>query len=430
MRWLDWFLSLFRPRLVTRKIASLSAARTSTDAAVREETIDTSGGPLKPYHHRRALRDPRLLPKPQQPPVWPPFKRPKCFVRQEADRLFSETLRTNNRALRDLTTDEEQLQRYGLPVWKTEQELAAALGITVGQLRHFSIHRQRETSPHYVTFALKKRSGGTRLIHAPKRKLKGLQRRLNELLIGRLPVSQAAHGFRVGRSVATNAGPHVGKPVVVKLDLQNCFPSIGFGRVRGLLIALGYGYPLATALAVLVTEAPRQPVEIDGKLYHVPVGPRACVQGAPTSPGICNAVLCRLDRRLSGLARKRGFAYTRYADDLTFSGDDASGVKVLVALVSRIVKEEGFQLNRKKTRILRKGRCQRVTGVIVNDKLGLSRKERRRMRAGLHRLANADSISPSEVKRLQGKIAYLQMINAAQAAPLKKALERITAAQG
>ena len=79
---------------------------------------------------------------------------------------------------------------------------------------------------------------------------------------------------------------------------------------------------MAAALAVLMTEAPRQPVAAEGKLYHVPTGPRVCVQGAPTSPGLCNAILLRLDRRLPGLARKHGFAYTRYADDLTFSGND------------------------------------------------------------------------------------------------------------
>jgi reverse transcriptase-like protein len=100
---------------------------------------------------------------------------------------------------------------------------------------------------------------------------------------------------------------------------------------------------------VLMTEAPRQPVAAEGKLYHVPTGPRVCVQGAPTSPGLCNAILLRLDRRLSGLARKHGFAYTRYADDLSFSGDDAARVSKLMKLVPQIVAGEGFTVNAEKT---------------------------------------------------------------------------------
>ena len=90
--------------------------------------------------------------------------------------------------------------------------------------------------------------------------------------------------FVKGRSVATNAAPHVAKPVVIKLDIADCFPTIHVARVRGLLIGCGYSYPVAQTLAVLMTEPPRQPVEVEGTLYHVPVGPRVCVQGAPDQP--------------------------------------------------------------------------------------------------------------------------------------------------
>ncbi|MBN1912570.1 MAG: RNA-directed DNA polymerase [Pirellulales bacterium] len=422
MSFLDWLKSLFRPKPATRIVAGLSAADTSADAAKVREVVDTSGGPLKPGHCRRALRDSRLLPKPKpksQGYVWPRPPKPKYLDRSEADRLFSTTLRCRDRNLRDLLPDPEQLDRYGLPLWQTEADLAEALGISVGMLRHYSLHRIRETTPHYVTFAIPKRSGGERLIHAPKRRLKAIQRRLHELLVSRLPVSAAAHGFRSGRSVATNAHPHINKAVLIKLDLKDCFPSIHFGRVRGLLVALGYGYQVATVLAVLMTEPPRQPVEIDGKLVYVPVGPRSCVQGAPTSPGLCNAVLLRLDRRLAGLARKYGFAYTRYADDLTFSGDDTAKIKLMITLSSKIVREEGFSLNRQKTRVLRRSRRQTVAGVVVNSTVGLSRRDRRRLRAEIHQLSQAAKPPDSHrVQRLAGKLAYLHMLNADQAAPL------------
>jgi hypothetical protein len=282
-----------------------------------------------------------------------------------------------------------------------------------------SQHRNRETVPHYVTFAIPKRSGGERLIHAPKRRLKTVLRTLDRLLVSKLPKSEQAHGFIRGRSIATNAAPHVGKAVVLHFDIKDCFPTIHFGRVRGLLIALGYSYPVAAALAVLMTESPRQPVSAGGKLYHVPTGPRVCVQGAPTSPGLCNAILLRLDRRLSGLARKHGFAYTRYADDLSFSGDDKAKVAKLMKLVPQIVAGEGFAVNADKTRILRAGRRQRITGVVVNKAMGLSRQERRKLRAALHRQKVAGAAADaSERLRLHGKLAYVFMLNRVQAVAL------------
>jgi retron-type reverse transcriptase len=232
-----------------------------------------------------------------------------------------------------------------------------------------------------------------------------------------------------GRSIRTGAEHHVGKPVLVHLDLKDFFPSVHFARIRGLLIAVGYGYEVATSLAVLMTEAERQPVEVNGSLYHVPVGPRYCVQGAPTSPGLCNAVALRMDRRLSGVARRFGCAYTRYADDITFSfneGGDHSAKQVigLCSLASRIIREEGFSVNKNKTRIMRSGQRQTVTGVTVNRVLGLSRKERRRVRAAVHQLQRrkADGETDRVRRHLRGKIAYVNMLNPDQAKPLHASL--------
>lgn len=385
------------------------------DLAITEEVIDTSGAPLKEGHLRRAWRDPRLLPKSR---LW---KRRKVMTPQEAARLFSSTMRTRDRKLRDLLPDEEQLKRYGLPLWKTEEEVAAALGISLKELRFYAIHRERDRFFNYVRFAIPKRGGGHRVIMAPKRRLKVVQRRLLELLARKLPVSEHAHGFRTGRSTRTNAQPHVGKRIVIRVDLKNFFPTVTFGRVRGLLISLGYGFPVATALACLMTEAERQPVELDdGTLVHVPVTNRHCVQGAPTSPAICNALVLRLDRRIAGLARKFGVSYTRYADDLTFSGDlDHKQARKLVHDATSIVEAEGFTVNAGKTRYLRRARCQTVTGAVVNDQLGLSRNDRRRLRAMLHHQAigkvpHDQHGEPVSGARLQGKLAYLKMLNAAQ----------------
>ncbi len=416
----DWVKSLFggsRKRDISRLSSTATGeALEGTDAV--EERVLVSGGPLKEHHRRLALRDKRLLPKIKSPARAMGFtKKKKVMSASEAERLFGGTMRTRNRNLRDLLTDEDQLKRYNLPTWKTEEDVANALGISLKELWFFAIHRERERQPHYVTFAIPKRSGGKRLIMAPKRRLKAIQRKLLALLVEKLPVSENAHAFRRGRSIRTGAEPHVGKRFVLKLDLKDFFPSVTVTRVRGLLIAYGYSFPVATTLSVLMTEAERQPVEVDGEIFHVPVGLRHCVQGAPTSPGICNAMLLRLDHRLAGLAKKHGLVYTRYADDLSFSGDlDRAAAHRIRMTANRIVEEEGFVVNPEKTRLMGKGSRQAVTGVIVNEILGLSRQERRRLRASQHGLrALGDGDHEKMQRQIRGKLAYLAMLNPQQA---------------
>jgi retron-type reverse transcriptase len=414
MGFVDWLKDLFRPKLV-RDVSRLDRESASLDAV--QEVVRLESGPLKPGHRRVVRRDARLLPKPKQKGLR--TKRKKWMGAGEARRLFSGTLRTRNRHIRDLLPDEAQLRHYGLPLWRTEEDVAAALAIPVKELRFFSIHREAERVPHYVTFSIPKRSGGRRLIMAPKRRLKALQRKLLPLLVDKLPVSTHAHGFRTGRSIRTGAEPHVGKAVVLKMDLADFFPSVTSVRVRGLLIALGYGYPVAALLATLMTEAERQPVELNGVRFHVPVGPRACVQGAPTSPGLCNAMVRRLDLRLAGLARKHGFTFTRYADDLCFSGGSLEALQELRAGAKRLIETEGFRVNEAKTRVARRGRRQQVTGVVVNETLGLSRQERRKLRAAIHQ-AHKQGVAPEAAARIEGRLAYLSMLNPAQAAALRK----------
>ncbi|MDQ7823795.1 MAG: reverse transcriptase family protein [Candidatus Eremiobacteraeota bacterium] len=411
---LDWLKRMVSPP-PKRSVARLQAVPES-DVDLVFETVDVSGGPLREHHRRQAFRDGRLLPKKKQ--IFGGGKHPSYMPAREARRFFSSTMRTHDRSIRDLLADEEQLKRYGLPLWKTEKDLAGALGISPGELAFFSIHREMERSPHYVTFSIPKSSGGARVIMAPKKRLKELQRRLLQALVEKLPVSPCAHGFIRLRSTVTGARPHAGRQVVVNMDLKDFFPSVHFGRVRGYLVALGYGYVVATVLAVLMTEAERQPVDVEGTIYHVPVTPRYCVQGAPTSPGICNAIVHKMDRRLSGYGKALGFTYTRYADDLTFSGDDLSQVKALLGGAARIVSEEGFTVHPGKTSVMRKGRRQTVTGIVVNKVPGLSRKERRRIRARIHRFQKS-SPAAEELRSLRGKLAYLSMINLEQAEKLK-----------
>ena len=410
-RFLAWLRGVFGGKPAPLALPAPTVARPPDAPAPTPAPVKTRGRWRK-HQRREAVRDARLLAKPPSTRAWNQ-PAPKVIPVGEARRLFAGTQRTRNQDLRTLATDRAQLAAYGLPVWDSELDLAKALGITVGTLRHFSIHRQRERVPHYLAYAIPKRSGGTRIIHAPKQRLKAILRTVQRELVGKLPVSTHAHGFVTGRSVKTGALPHVRKQVVMRLDLADFFGTVTMARVRGYLIALGYGYPVATTLATLCTEAERQPVDVDGILFHVPVGPRTCVQGAPTSPGLCNAIVHKLDRRIAALAARAGFAFTRYADDLTFSGDSVNAAHKLRKQVERVIAEEGFVVNTKKTRIMTRGGRQRVTGVTVNKVLGLSRTERRKIRAMLHKN------DPAQHAHVQGLLAWVEMLNPEQAAKLR-----------
>ncbi len=320
--------------------------------------------------------------------------------------------------LNDRQSDVAKLEQLGLPVVATAAELAGALGIEVPRLRWLAFHTEVATRLHYVHFEVPKRSGGVRRLSAPHASLAQTQQWIFREILNKLPVEEMAHGFVRGRNVLTNAQPHVGQPVILNLDLENFFPSISWVRIRALFQRLGYSGAVATILALLCTECPREAVEYAGTHYYVATGPRGLPQGASTSPALSNQIARRLDRRLKGLADKMGLVYTRYADDLTLSGPAELNSKVgyLMARVRHIAGEEGFRINSKKTRVLRRNTAQTVTGVVVNEKVNLSRRELRRLRAILHQAAktgleaqNRDE-QPHFAAWLRGKIAYVRMV--------------------
>jgi retron-type reverse transcriptase len=325
------------------------------------------------------------------------------------------------------------LEASGLPLLSTPSELAEALGLSISRLRWLAFHAEAATRVHYVTFEVPKKSGGTRRLSAPHRSLAAAQRWILDRIVGMLPIEPEAHGFVPGRSILTNATPHSGRSVVVNLDLKDFFPSIGFRRVRSVFRRAGYSPAVATILALLCTESPRREVVYDGTTYHVATAPRGLPQGASTSPGLSNLVARRFDRRLSGLAKKLGIQYTRYADDLTFSGDDAFKSKVgyLMARVRHIAEAEGFLVNESKSRVLRRNTAQVVTGLVVNDRPGVARDEVRRLRAILHR-AKTEGLDaqnrenhPNFRAWLQGKIAYVGMARPEVARRLLVELESV-----
>lgn len=221
---------------------------------------------------------------------------------------------------------------------------------------------------HYRYKVLPKRPGSFRLIEAPKSRLKRLQRQILTWILDKIPPHPAAHGFLQGRSIRTFVSPHVGRRVVLRMDLQDFFPAIRAARIQTIFRTMGYPELVADLLGGICTNAtPRdiwtQPgLEIDRlnlcdlrTLYSRPHLP----QGAPTSPALANLCAYRMDCRLSGLAEKAGAVYSRYADDLAFSGDDefARGVERFSTHVAAILLEEGFPVT-----IARHASCARACG--------------------------------------------------------------------
>jgi len=330
----------------------------------------------------------------------------------------------------DLPGAEERAAENELPPLDGPRQLAEALGLTIGELRWLAFHREAATSIHYRRFFIPKRDGTKRAIWAPLPRLKAAQRWVLRNVVERLLVHGAAHGFLAGRSTVTNAAKHAGARVVVKIDVRHFFPTVTLPRVKGLFRKAGYREQVATLLALLCTEAPREIVEQDGKTYYVALGPRALPQGAPTSPAITNALCLRLDQRLTGLAAKLGWRYTRYADDMTFSlpvghkGPPRLGV--LLGLVRTIVNAEGFTLHPDKTRVSRSGGRQAVTGLVVNGSGGprVPRALRRQLRAAAHNRAKGKPLHEGESSaRLAGMAAYVYATDPALGARLLAAFK-------
>jgi len=332
----------------------------------------------------------------------------------------------------DLAEPEARAAENELPKLDKPGDLAQALGLTIAELRWMGFHREAATGVHYRRFEIRKRSGGMRPIWAPLPRLKAAQRWILREIVEHLPVHGAAHGFLPGRGILSNAQVHTQSKLVLNVDLQSFFPTVTWRRVKGLFRKAGYRDQIATLLALLCTEAPREVVEHNGETLYVALGPRCLPQGAPTSPAITNALCMRLDRRLTGLATSLGWRYTRYADDMTFSlplthkGDPKLGN--LLGALHMVVAAEGFAINPEKTRVARPGARQKVTGLVVNGAgtPRVPRELRRRLRAAVHNLEQGKPIQEGDsVARLAGYAAFVHMTDAKQGAALLERLGKL-----
>ena len=288
--------------------------------------------------------------------------------------------------LNEQESNQELLNANNLFLIKDAKDLTSKMGISLKALRFLTYTQKLSPKRDYVHFQMAKKTGGFREISAPKPQLKRLQYWILENILNKVAVDEKAHGFVAKKSIVTNAKPHIGKAVVINCDLENFFPTLTYGRVKGLFRSLGYSHELATIFAILTTEAEQKEVLVDGERLFIYTGKRYLPQGSPASPMITNLICRKLDKRMSGIAQTLGFTYTRYADDMTFSSDSYEKINNMLYWIKGIVKEEGFILHPTKTKIMKKGSRHEVTGVVVNEKLSVNRKELKKFRALLYQI--------------------------------------------
>jgi len=338
---------------------------------------------------------------------------------------------------------------WEVPLIASAGALADWLNLTPGELdwfadlKNLAARRGTQAVTHYHYKVLSKTSGSLRLIEAPKERLKAIQRKILNEILERIPTHPAVHGFRKGRSIQTFASPHVHRSVVLKMDLRDFFPSIRGPRIQALFRTAGYPEPVADLLGGICTNA--APHNLWSKLergfdpsllqsardlYASPHLP----QGAPTSPALANLCAYRVDCRLSGLAESAGAVYSRYADDLAFSGDEQFErcVERFSLHAAAILMEERFTVHHRKTRIMRQGVRQYLAGLVVNSHINIvrtdfdclkailtncvrhgaasqNREDHRDFRAHLAgRISNLEHVNPSKGERLR------QLFNAIQ----------------
>ncbi|HEY4348702.1 MAG TPA: reverse transcriptase family protein [Gaiellaceae bacterium] len=343
-------------------------------------------------------------------------------------------------------------RRWPVPELATVADLAAFLDLHVGELswladtRGWERDAALESLRHYRYRWIRRPGGAPRPIEAPKRHLRELQRRVLHQILDLIPPHPDAQGFRRGHSALTNARRHTGQGVVIGFDLEDFFASIEAGRIYGIFRGAGYPEEVAHRLTGLCTNViPRhewlsleRPVDAASLARHRRLGQRLAEahlpQGAPTSPALANLAAYRLDCRLAGLASATDATYSRYADDLSFSGGKrllASATRFR-ALVAEIVNDEGFRLNDRKSRLATSAGRQTVTGIVVNERPNLERRHYDKLKAIVHDAARHGVDHANRADRadfrahLLGRIVWAEQLNPIRGAKLRAGFDRIS----
>lgn len=244
-------------------------------------------------------------------------------------------------------------------IYRETETLAADLGFSIRSLYSLT----NDIDRHYRLVKIEKRSGYRQLC-IPDDFLKAVQRRINRQILSHMGVSEYASAYHAGASIQKNAAVHCGKNKVFRLDIAHCFDSVMYSQVKSVFPAEVFSEANRVLLAMLC--------------YYKDSLP----QGAPTSPAILNLIFRSFDEKIGSFCRKRGIDYTRYCDDMVFSGD--FDTREVYGVVKHELGEMGFFLNTQKSHTAGRGACQTVTGLVVNEKVHLPAEYRRRLRQEIY----------------------------------------------
>lgn len=284
-----------------------------------------------------------------------------------------------------------KLNLLGLPVIQSLDDFSVITHIskyTIYQLSHHS-------DKYYKIYKMPKKSGGKRTICQPSKKLKGLQSWVLINILNKIQVSPSCKGFRKGSSTLDNALPHIGANTILNLDLKDFFPTVTAKQVYNIFKTIGYNKLIATVFTNICTYQQRLP------------------QGSPCSPMLANLATWTMDLRIQGYVGKRGISYTRYADDLSFSGLNPSKVVKIIPMIKTIIDDENFIVNHKKTRISSSARAKTVTGLVVNeDGVGIGKQKYKILRAKIHRLTLPHEQANDKLfYHISGWLSYLNSVD-------------------
>lgn len=266
----------------------------------------------------------------------------------------------------------------------------------VGHLAHYmNISREKlieiSNKKEYYYYLISKRNGGKRRIIVPNDELKNVQRWINKHILQSITPLACVTGFAKKRSIVNNAKIHENRNYILNLDIKDFFESITEDRVERLFLKMGYERELAALMTKLCTTT------INGGYIRWKCGERVysyfaqlarkdkafLVQGAPTSPAIANLICYRMDKKLMKYAERHGISYSRYADDMTFSSDDIASLPK-VKFIKKLMAEEHFILNEEKTKLLKQGMRQEVTGLLINGRVRVPRAYKKDIYRHLH----------------------------------------------
>jgi RNA-directed DNA polymerase len=297
-------------------------------------------------------------------------------------------------------TDNIRLNMLGLPAIQTVDDFSELTHISKYTIYQLS----KNGDKYYKTYTIPKKSGKYRTICQPSKKLKGLQSWILVNILNKLQVSSSCKGFEKGSSTYYNAEPHKNSNSLLTIDLKDFFPTIKQKQVFNIFKSLGYNNLISVIFSNICTYEESLP------------------QGGPCSPKLANLSAWQLDVRIQGYVGKRGINYTRYADDLSFSGLNPPKVVQIIPMIKKIIEDENFEINPAKTRISGLSRAKIVTGLVLSEgAIGIGRNKFKGVRSKIYHLTLPhEQTNITLLYETNGWLSYLKSVDIKRLNKVKK----------